>query len=156
MRDESERHKAVREVFIESEHTKNIALGLLYCQLVEEVLKRCLRLVYEIVRLKLTDAVPFRFELPDIEKQSLTQLLKIFKRHSQNEKLIEELNKLPEGRNYLAHQAFLASISVTMEEDSNLDKEKDHVLKILDLAARCMDRIVDEEQKLQDTKEACG
>jgi hypothetical protein len=60
--------------------------------------------------------VHFSFTRADIERRSLGQLVRVFEKYNSNAELIAELKKLPERRNFIAHQAYLLSAKRPIEE----------------------------------------
>ena len=81
-----------------------VARALSGCQLVEQELKLYLTEAFELVRKCVGDQLPFNMSGSDYMNASLEQLIKVFKRLSDNDTLVAQLNKFKEERNFLAHK----------------------------------------------------
>jgi hypothetical protein len=74
-------------------------------QLIEEMLKEYVEVAHFKIQRLLAGRVPFRYSSNDYENAALEWLIKMFKRHCDNDKLIERLKNALKKRNYVAHNA---------------------------------------------------
>lgn len=85
-----------------------VSKALLSYQMVEEALKLCIGLSYEIIAVSSPPEVDFKFSPNSINNAPLGSLIKMFSNVSKNEVLVEELKskELLKWRNFCAHNAF--------------------------------------------------
>jgi|SRR6516225_3630824 len=82
---------------------RRIGLALSPYQLIEEQLKLYIEVAhFEILRL-VADRIPFRCSRDDYENAALEWLIKMFKRHCDNDDLVKRLKAALKKRNYVAH-----------------------------------------------------
>lgn len=96
--------------------------ALLNFQYIEEALRTYLWCVYNIVKLKLGNQIPFKFSRKDVKTDSLGVLIAKFEKVSSNKQLIDQLNGLVKVRNHCAHQAYLMTFE-EMKDDKYLSSE---------------------------------
>lgn len=82
-----------------------VSKALSGCQMVEMELKLYLTNASELIRKRLGNRMPYRFDESDIQRLSLERLIKFFRKHSNNDELCARLNKFKTERNFLAHSA---------------------------------------------------
>jgi len=75
--------------------------------MIEEALRICVGLSYEVLENSAPTPIVFRFKAKDINKASLGKLINMFSAVSSNAELIIDLGKVVEWRNYCAHNAFV-------------------------------------------------
>ena len=80
--------------------------ALLSFQMIEEALKICIGLSYEIIQATTPSPIVFRFDPAAIMSAPLERLIKMFSVVTLNDDLIKDLRKVTEWRNYCAHNAF--------------------------------------------------
>jgi hypothetical protein len=101
-----------------------ISSNLILFQLIEETIKGYLDLVSEIISGRSKD-IPFKLQLYK-KRDGLGKLIIIFKQLNDNKKLIEDLAKVAEDRNIVAHKIgriYFDAISNTIKELKNWDKD---------------------------------
>ena len=76
-------------------------------QIIEEELKICVGLSYEIIAKSAPSPIIFRFDSKNINNASLGNLIRMFSRVNRNVELISDLEKVLQWRNFCAHNAFL-------------------------------------------------
>jgi DNA replicative helicase MCM subunit Mcm2 (Cdc46/Mcm family) len=76
-------------------------------QMIEEALRICVGLSYEVLEKSAPKPIAFRFNPKDINKASLGKLINMFSTVSSNTELASDLWKVVEWRNYCAHNAFV-------------------------------------------------
>lgn len=81
-----------------------IAHALSGCQLVEQELKLYITEALDLARKCIGDKMHFKISGEDYANNSLEGLIKIFKKLSGNEKLVIDLNKFKDERNFLSHK----------------------------------------------------
>jgi len=81
--------------------------ALLSFQMIEEALKHCVGLSYEIIRATAPPPIVFRFDPAVVVNAPLDRLIKMFSAVTVNEELVKDLRKVIEWRNYCAHNAFV-------------------------------------------------
>lgn len=75
-------------------------------QMIEEALKICVGLSYEIIKRSAQPPVTFNFDVSAINNAPLGKLIKMFSGVSANHQLISDLRKIEEWRNFCAHRAY--------------------------------------------------
>ena len=118
-------------------------------QILESSLKIYIATAYDFIRNRLKDDIPFKYRYKDIKKHSMGMLLTIFQKINNNTELQHRLNKLVEGRNFIAHQALL----VAHEEfrkilDEDLDENYDNVISLEGELDDCLMIMSSELQKI--------
>lgn len=81
-----------------------VAHALSGCQLVEQELKLYITEALELAKKCIGDKIPFKMAGEDYANSSLEGLIKIFKKLSDNETLMAELNQFKDERNFLSHK----------------------------------------------------
>jgi len=89
------------------EHKEATSDLIVSFQFIEEMLRKQLEFTFDIVRLKLDDLLPFKFDYSTYEKAALGRLIDAFKNISNDDDLIEELGRLTKYRNKAAHNCFI-------------------------------------------------
>lgn len=91
-----------------SQYLVSVSEALLSYQMVEEALKLCIGVSYEIIAVSNPPEVSFRFSPASINDAPLGYLVKMFAKVSRNDALIKELQakELGKWRNFFAHNAF--------------------------------------------------
>jgi hypothetical protein len=90
----------------DQEYLDEINKALLNFQMVEEALKICIGLSYEIIAKTIPADMTFKFDPSSVNSAPLGNLIKMFSKISKNEVLISDLKKIVEWRNFCAHSAF--------------------------------------------------
>ena len=80
-----------------------VAHALSGCQLIEQELKLYITEALELVKKFVGDKIPFKMSGDDYANSSLESLIKVFRKLSDNESLVTELNKFKDERNFLSH-----------------------------------------------------
>lgn len=94
-----------------------VARALSGCQLVEQQLKLYITEALELAKLCVGDKLPFKMRGDDYIDSSLPGLIGIFRKLSNNEKLIADLNRFKSERDFLSHKG----ISHCLDYDGDLD-----------------------------------
>ena len=81
--------------------------ALVAYQLIEENLKLYINFSFQLIRIKLSPSIPFKFEGAEFDNAPLERLLHVFSRLTDNELLVARLNKLKSDRNFVAHYALV-------------------------------------------------
>jgi hypothetical protein len=75
-------------------------------QMIEEALKICVELSYQIIARSAPSPITFNFDASAINNTPLGKLIKMFSGVSANLQLIKDLRKIEEWRNFCAHCAY--------------------------------------------------
>lgn len=81
-----------------------VAHALSGCQLVEQELKLYITEALDLAKKCIGDKMQFKISGEDYANSSLEGLIKIFKKLSDNETLVTELNQFKDERNFLSHK----------------------------------------------------
>lgn len=81
-----------------------VAHALSGCQLVEQQLKLYITEALELAKKCIGEKMPFKFAGENYANSSLEQLIKTFRKLTDNESLVTDLNKFKEERNFLSHK----------------------------------------------------
>lgn len=81
--------------------------ALLSFQMIEEALKICVGLSYEVIAKTAPTPIVFRFDPAIINSTPLGKLIKMFSEVNCNAELISDLRKVLKWRNFCAHNAFV-------------------------------------------------
>ena len=92
----------------DDQYQVSVSKALLSYQMVEEALKLCIGVSYEIIAASNPPEVGFRFSPASINDVPLGSLVKMFAKVSNNELLVKEpqAKELGKWRNFFAHNAF--------------------------------------------------
>lgn len=89
----------------ESKLFTEVAQGLAGCQRVEQQLKLYIHEAFSFARVCINGRMPFKFRGEDVTDYSLERLIQTFKKLSDDEQLVKDLNHFKDERNFLSHQA---------------------------------------------------
>ncbi|WP_237246390.1 hypothetical protein [Sideroxyarcus emersonii] len=81
-----------------------VAYALSGCQLVEQELKLYISEALEYVRKCVGKRLPFKMVGQDYEDASLERLIQAFRKLTNNDELVDELNKFKTERNFISHK----------------------------------------------------
>ena len=117
----------------DDQYLVSVSNALLSYQMVEEALKLCIGVSYEIIAASNPPEVSFRFSPESINDAPLGNLVKMFSNVSNNEALIKELKakELGKWRNFFAHNAFAHEF---MSRDSKSPYTQHSVEEILQVS----------------------
>jgi len=114
--------------------------ALLNFQFIEEFLKMYIAYCYEIITLRVSSHIPFKYRYKDLKKDALGKLVMKFKKINNNDKLIGKIEKIIKDRNYCAHEAYLL-IHEQQNDPEYLSKEIAKLEKIVLEAKECLQEI---------------
>lgn len=83
-----------------------IHMALLSFQMVEEALKICIGLSYQVIEKAVPAPIVFRFDPASINDAPLGKLIKMFSAVNSNAELVRDLGKITKWRNFCAHNSF--------------------------------------------------
>ncbi len=133
----------------EQKFYKDRAVGLLTnFQLLELSLKLYIGATYDYIHMLVEDHIHFDFSVSDVEGYPLERLLNVFGKLNGNETLKKRLNKLRNERNYIAHEALLATIGSNPNMDTLHQKTEDFFY-LEDELAKCLNLVTEEFRKLK-------
>lgn len=90
-------------------YSNALQMALVDFQYIEECLRLYIYVSYDFIRHKVSDTIPFKFDIPDLEKDALGKLIEKYSKFSNNDILISELRNLLPERNKIAHRGLLLS-----------------------------------------------
>lgn len=102
---------------------RRIADALTGCQLVEQELKLYIAKAYEVIGERVGDRVPFKWHGSDVEDWSLERLINAFKKLSDSDQLIQDLNEFKKQRNFLTHKGIAYCLNPDLEFDDQAKAE---------------------------------
>jgi hypothetical protein len=88
-------------------YTAAVHAALLSFQVMEEALKICIGMSYEIFDKSAPPPVVFKFNRAKISNSALSRLIEMFSEISTNDTLVSDLRKVVQWRNFCAHSAFM-------------------------------------------------
>jgi len=88
----------------ENDFYLKVAYALSGCQLVEQQLKSYITDALDFIRKRLAGKLPFKMNGDDYEDVPLGRLIDVFRKLSDNEALVKDLNKFKAERNFLSHK----------------------------------------------------
>lgn len=122
-----------------------VAHALSGCQLVEQQLKLYISQAFELAQKCVGNRMTFKFSGEDYENAALESLIKTFKKLSNNEQLIQDLNAFKDERNFLSHRAITSCLDPDMELSlSEAAEAEQRLLAIQDEANRLWHAIHEE------------
>lgn len=89
----------------DEEFFQRVAEALSGCQLVEQELKLYIAEALALVHKCVDNKVPFKLTGNDYQESSLERLIEMFKKVSDNDSLVQRLNRFKGERNFLSHKA---------------------------------------------------
>jgi hypothetical protein len=122
--------------------------ALLKFQFIEEVLRMYIAYCYQIICLRVSKQIPFKYEYNDLQKDALGTLLGKFRKCSNNDLLIGQIENIIKDRNYCAHEAYL--LTYEQQKDSGyLAAEIEKMGKIITKAEDCRQLLSAELRQLE-------
>lgn len=123
--------------------------AILSFQMLEEVLKICIGLSYEIIQLSVPKPVQFRFQEKDINNLPLGSLISKYKDISSKPEQADEIKKITKWRNFIAHNAFRHEF-LSRTGKSPFDKHSpEDIGKVLTETTRLISCLAEEIKELQ-------
>ena len=127
--------------------------ALVAYQMIEEQLKRYISTAHDIVRLCLSNRIPYKYSEKEIDGYALERLIAIFGKLNDNEDLIRKLNKLPKDRNYCAHKAYAEAYFKRVLDKQGLDNDVTKIKDMGKFAWECFQNHKDEIGQVETAKE---
>ncbi len=123
----------------------------MFLQCVEETIKDYLVEVYEIIKKKLGNQIPFKFSRKSVENDSLGRLLTKFSKVNSNKDVIDRIGRLIKNRNYCAHRAYVMIFRQKFD-NKYLSDEIEKLEKIANNSRECFIRLQMELKKVSEIK----
>lgn len=134
----------------EDEFYLKIAHALSGCQLIEEQLKLYITEALELVSKCIDGRVPFKMKGEDYANASLERLIQAFRKLSDNEQLVKDLNSFKDERNFLSHKGITHCLDYDGELSSGMVAEVDkRIENIQSEASRLHEEIHEEANKFR-------
>jgi len=132
-------------------HSKKLSIALMFFQYIEETIKDYLAEVYEIIKIKLRNQIPFKFSYKSVQNHSLRRLLTKFEKVNSNKDLIDTIDHLIKDRNYCTHRAYIMKFE-QLFNDEFLSAEIKKFKRIIDSSTKCLIRLQMELKKVRKIK----
>ncbi len=129
----------------EDEFYLKIAQALSGCQLVEQYLKLYIAEAFELVTKCINNRMIFKMEGKDYDNSSLERLIEIFKKFTENQQLVTELNAFKKERNFLSHKGITHCLDYEEELSSTAVAEFDKRLENIKTEATRLQTAIYEE-----------
>lgn len=144
------------ESLTEKNHVYVLAVqnALFAFQMIEETLKIYIGGAYEIIKHTAPSPVAFNFDNSAINNAPLGKLIKMFSGVSANNKLIANLRKIEEWRNFYAHRAYTHEFMSRQSGTPVSAKDVDDVKTVTTFAADLVKKIGDDMIILRETHRA--
>lgn len=130
-------------------HNEELSNAIMSLQYVEEAIKNYLGEVYEIIKKKLGNQIPFDFSRKSVKNDSLRRLLTKFSKVNSNKDLIDRIDHLIKDRNYCVHQAYV----MTFEKMFNNKYLSDEIKKFKILADNSSKYLILLQRELKKVRE---
>jgi hypothetical protein len=102
---------------------------------------------YELIQLRVGDALPVRLARKDIEHWPMGRLIREFSKFNDNTGLIEGMLKLASLRNEVVHRGLLLTVEET-EDNQHMERQAERAQRIADGANGCFHALFAEIGKL--------
>jgi hypothetical protein len=122
--------------------------ALLKFQFIEELLRMYISHCYQIIFVRTSQQIPFKYEYKDLQKDALGALLRKFKRFSDNNTLIGKIENIIKDRNYCAHEAYLLTYA-QQNDPGHLRAEIEKMETIITKAEDCRQLLSAEVKQLE-------
>jgi len=124
--------------------------ALLSFQMIEEALKICVRLSYEVIAKATPAPVVFRFDPAGITNAPLGKLIKMFSAINSNAELISDLGKVVNWRNFCAHNAFAHEFLDRANASPFTAHDTEDVMVIVQFSTALVERLGSEMKAIRD------
>lgn len=122
-----------------------VAYALSGCQLVEQQLKLYITEALELAKKCIGEKMHFKITGDDYANSSLERLIEIFKKLTDNERLVTDLGKFKNERNFLSHQGITHCLDYEGELFYSTAVEFQERLNAIQLEAKRLYNAIDEE-----------
>ena len=123
--------------------------SLLSFQMIEEALKICIGLSYEVIKASLPSGIDFKFSPDSINNSALGKLIQMFSNISENEMLIDDLKKIVKWRNFCAHNAFAHELFNRNSKSSFNEHSAKDLENVAQISSNLVLSLCDEIKKIQ-------
>jgi|GEM_PF-2247141 len=124
--------------------------ALLSFQMIEEALKICVGLSYEIIRATAPSPIVFRFNPVAVVNAPLGKLIKMFSEVTANDELVNDLRKVIEWRNFCAHNAFAHEFLNRASKSPFKSHPAEDVKAIVKFSANLVERLGNEMKLIRE------
>ena len=132
-----------------ADYLAEINRAIVSFQFIEECLRIYLGYAYELLQLRVGDALPVRLARKDIEHWSMGRLIREFAKFNDNSGLVEGMLKLASLRNEVAHRGLLLTVEQTQDKQ-HMEQQAERALRIADGANGCFHELFAEIGKLSE------
>ena len=123
----------------ESNHLILFAHVLAKFQFIEEGIRIYLRTVYALIKHRMRDEIPIKLSGRILERKSLSALLLEFERFNTNSQLIDNIRKLIQKRNHVAHVAFYKMYEDLVDGQDNAAAHLEDTRETGNAAHKCVE-----------------
>lgn len=123
--------------------------AMLTFQMIEEALKICVGLSYQIIQATAPSPVHYRFNAKSINSAAMGKLISMYEVITPTPELVSDLRKLTEWRNFFAHNAFRHELLARNGNSPFHNHSIDDVRNVVMYSAEIVKRLSKEVQELQ-------
>ena len=131
------------------DYVAEINRAIVSFQFIEECLRMYLGYAYELIQLRVGDALPVRLARKDIEHWSMGRLIREFSKFSDNSGLVQGMLKLASLRNEIVHRGLLLTAEET-QDNQHRERQAERAQRIADGADGCFHELFAEIGKLSE------
>lgn len=123
--------------------------AMLTFQMIEEALKICIGLSYQIIAMSAQSPVHFRFDPKAINAAAFGKLISMYEVVTSTPEVAVDLRKLVQWRNFFAHNAFRHELLARSGSSPFESHSVEDVRKVVMAASEMVERLGKEVQQLQ-------
>ncbi|MDP3696007.1 MAG: hypothetical protein Q8R42_07835 [Desulfocapsaceae bacterium] len=123
--------------------------AMLTFQMIEEALKICIGLSYQIIQATVKSPVQYRFSVKSINNAAMGRLISMYEEITSTPELANDLRKITEWRNFFAHNAFRHALLASTDNSPFSQHSIEDVRRVVLFSAELVERLGKEVQKLQ-------
>lgn len=132
----------------ESNHLILFAHVLAKFQFIEEGIRIYLRTVYALIKHRMRDEIPIKLSGRILQRKSLSALLLEFEMFNMNGQLIDNIRKLNQKRNHVAHVAFYKMYEDLVDGQDNT-AHLEETREIGNAAQKCVELLRQEIERVE-------
>ncbi|MCB2215824.1 hypothetical protein [Desulfofustis glycolicus] len=133
-------------------YIKAIGHILFSFQMLEEGLKICVGLSYDIISAVVPSELSFKVNAKKIEKSSLGSLITLFSDVTKNHSLVTDLKNIVQWRNFCAHNAYLHEFQNRNDQSNFSNHSIEDLVKVLKHLNELVNRVGIEVAKLREVQ----
>ncbi len=122
---------------------------MLTFQMIEEALKICIGLSYQIIQATVPSPVQYRFSVKSINNAAMGRLISMYEEITSTPELANDLRKITEWRNFFAHNSFRHELLARTDSSPFRQHSIEDVRRVVLFSGELVERLGKEVQKLQ-------